>query len=161
MKRRDSAGPTELNLVPIMNLVSILIPFLLVAAQFVNLAVVDTSLPGIQKDSDEPVDPPERQLSVAITNTRIMVLGANDVLGVEDTGGFAIPAAGEDMDTAELTRVLGLVKDEAPEIEDIVLVPDGSISYEELIDVMDAARSESMAEGGRLLFPNQVIAGGT
>ncbi|HJN74496.1 MAG TPA: biopolymer transporter ExbD [Myxococcota bacterium] len=159
MRRRDNT-PGELNLVPIMNLVSILIPFLLVAAQFVNLAVVDTSLPGIQKDSDVP-EPPERQLSVAITESQLMVLGANDVLGVEDTGGYAIPSEGQDLDTAELTRVLGLVKDEAPQIEDLVLVPDGSISYEQLIDVMDAARSESMDEGGRLLFPNQVIAGGT
>ena len=159
MRRKDHS-PGELNLVPIMNLVSILIPFLLVAAQFVNLAVVDTSLPGIQKDSDEPVDPPERQLSIAITDEQILVLGANDVLGVEDTGGYAIPNLGQDHDTSELTRVLGLVKDETPEIEDVVLVPDGDVSYEELIDVMDAARSESQDEGGRLLFPNQVIAGG-
>jgi len=160
MRRRETESG-ELNLVPIMNLVSILIPFLLVAAQFVNLAVVDTSLPGIQGQDSDPVEPPERQISVAITGEGLTVLGANDVLGVQDTGGFDIPSTGQDHDTRELTRVLGLVKDEAPEIEDIVLVPDSSIAYEDLIDVMDAARSESQAEGGRLLFPNQVIAGGT
>jgi biopolymer transport protein ExbD len=37
----------ELDLVPIMNLVTILIPFLLMAAQFVSYAVIDSTLPVI------------------------------------------------------------------------------------------------------------------
>lgn len=161
MARRPAGNDNQLNLVPIMNLVSILIPFLLVAAQFVNLAVVDSSLPGIHKDDsiDLPIED-VRQISIAITATKLAVLGADDLLGVDDTGGLDIPMSGEAHDTSELTRVLGLVKDEEPDLEDIVLVPDGTVAYEELIDVMDAARAESMSEGGRLLFPNVVIAGG-
>ena len=162
MKRRLVTSGEGLNLVPIMNLVSILIPFLLVAAQFVNLAVVDTSLPGI---ADEGTTPPEdsRQLSVAVTDEGLTVLGADDLLGVEEEGGFAIACEGScerGLPTEELTRVLALVKDEEPDLEALVLVPEGRVSYEELITVMDAARQESGPEGGRELFPAQVIAGG-
>ena len=46
VKRRVMDAP-ELNLVPIMNLVTILIPFLIMAAQFVQLAVIDSTLPAI------------------------------------------------------------------------------------------------------------------
>lgn len=160
MSRRPATPDRELNLVPIMNLVSILIPFLLVAAQFVNLAVIDSSLPAINDQIDEVPPEDERQISIAITATQLSVLGADDLLGVDDTGGLDIPMDGEAYDTDELTRVLGLVKDEEPDLEDIILVPDGTVEYEELIDVMDAARAENMDQGGRLLFPNVVIAGG-
>ena len=160
MSRRPAPTDRELNLVPSMNLVSILIPFLLVAAQFVNLAVIDSSLPAINDQIDEVPPEDERQISIAITSEKLSVLGADDLLGVDDTGGLDIPLAGELYDTDELTRVLGLVKDEEPELQDIILVPDGTVEYEQLIDVMDAARAENMDQGGRLLFPNVVIAGG-
>jgi biopolymer transport protein ExbD len=44
-KRGEQAE--ELDLVPIMNLVTILIPFLLMASSFVSLAVIDSTLPAI------------------------------------------------------------------------------------------------------------------
>ena len=46
-KRKRNEEAEELNLVPIMNLVTILIPFLLMAAQFISLAVIDSTLPAI------------------------------------------------------------------------------------------------------------------
>ena len=46
--KRRTQETEELNLVPIMNLVTILIPFLIMAAQFVQLAVIDSTLPAIR-----------------------------------------------------------------------------------------------------------------
>lgn len=45
--KRRAMAEQELDLIPIMNLVTILIPFLIMAAQFVNLAVIDSTLPAI------------------------------------------------------------------------------------------------------------------
>ena len=42
-KGRRTTEETPLDLVPIMNLVTILIPFLLMSAQFVTLAVIDST----------------------------------------------------------------------------------------------------------------------
>ena len=47
MGKKRLAKAEELNLVPIMNLVTILIPFLLLSVQFVSLAVIDSTLPAI------------------------------------------------------------------------------------------------------------------
>ena len=59
--QRRKEEEQELNLTPIMNLVTILIPFLIMAAQFVNLAVIDSTLPAIgppQPVEEEPEKPP-------------------------------------------------------------------------------------------------------
>ena len=64
-KRGEDAE--DLDLVPIMNLVTILIPFLLMASSFVSLAAIDSTLPAIGQPpevTEEDEDPP-LNLSIA------------------------------------------------------------------------------------------------
>ncbi len=86
-RRTQDTEPPELNLLPFMNLMTLLIPFLLVSIQFVTLAVIDSSLPAIgqpnpsdQQDEDE--DPP-LNLTVGITDEGFTVAGSAAVLGCE------------------------------------------------------------------------------
>lgn len=155
MRIRRGTEEGKLDLVPIMNLVSILIPFLLIAANFVHLAVVEVTAPSIG-DGEAP-EPPEHSLSIVLSAEGLSVLGAGEVL---DEDPYLIPCEGpcftNGYDTEELTRTLGLLKDEWPDHESLVLVPDGSVPYERLINVMDASRFQ----GGRPLFPYQSVAGG-
>ena len=44
--KRLDASVADLNLLPVMNLMAVLIPFLLMAAQFVSLSVVDAAIPA-------------------------------------------------------------------------------------------------------------------
>jgi biopolymer transport protein ExbD len=180
VKRRIGADQ-DINLIPIMNLVTILIPFLLMAAEFVQLAVIDSTLPAIgppQAIEEEP-DKPPLNLSLAVTEMGITVLGADAVLNPE---GAAPPAEGEerpptvpctsggecngldDYEWAELTRILGLIKDEYPDDENVILVPDSRVQYEILVKTMDSSREDRANPGPdgkpRLLFPFVVIAGG-
>lgn len=164
MERRDSES-ANLDLVPIMNLVSILIPFLLLGASFVELAVVDTTLPAIcASNCGDEIDEPRLNLSVAVTKTGLYVHGTEGVLEEEEQG-FFIPCttgncvADDSYDYTELTRVLALVKDEHPYTEDLILVPDGRVPYNSLIGVMDASRDDPR-NGGQRLFPYQTVAGG-
>ena len=46
-RRSRTADEVSLNLLPFMNLMTLLIPFLLASIQFVSLAVIDSSLPAI------------------------------------------------------------------------------------------------------------------
>src|SRR5690606_5365562 len=70
----------------------------------------------------------------------------------------------ESYDAEELTRLLGVLKDEFPNEENVILVPEGRIEYEVLVRTMDATREDSSRTGedskARLLFPFVVIAGG-
>jgi len=175
-KKKRLAEAEDVNLVPIMNLVTILIPFLLVAIQFVSLAVIDSTLPAIGPPSAEVPDEDEQplNLSLMITDEGYTIAGADAVLRPE--GGDADEEAGptipckepgcptpDSYDIAELTRMLGMVKDEYPNDENVILVPESSIAYEVLVRTMDASREDaSMKVDGkpRLLFPFVVIAGG-
>lgn len=89
-RRRSSdrdLEPPELNLLPFMNLMTLLIPFLLVSIQFVTLAVIDSSLPAIgqpqpSEDKDEDEIPP-LNLTVGVTDEGFTVAGSAAVLGCE------------------------------------------------------------------------------
>jgi hypothetical protein len=181
--KRGLAEAEDLNLVPIMNLVTILIPFLLMAAQFISLTVIDSTLPAIgppQPVEEEPEKPP-LNLSIAITDEGFTIMGADAVLnpgapadaapveGEAADKGPTVPCkesgcpTAESYDLTELRRYLNMIKDEYPTDENVILVPEPRIQYEVLVVTMDATREDpNRKEGGkaRLLFPFVVIAGG-
>ncbi len=157
----------DLNLVPIMNLVTILIPFLLMAASFVSLAVIDSALPAICATGcgeDKPGPPVEHlRLSVLITTAGFAVSGTGAPLGVETDENGTVPVlcpgacvSWEDYPHAELSKVLVDVKDAHPTATEVIIVPGGKVDYATLIKTMDTTR----AAGKRELFPGVVIAGG-
>lgn len=180
--KRHQMEDQELNLVPVMNLVTILIPFLLMAAEFVSLAVIDSTLPAIgppQPQEEEPEKPP-LNLSLAITEAGVTVLGADAILFPDGAppvaeGELRPPTVGcksgsskctglEDYNWEELTRILGQIKDEYPDDENVILVPDSRTKYEVIVKTMDFSREDRENKGPdgqpRLLFPFVVIAGG-
>lgn len=172
-KRGEDAQ--DLDLVPIMNLVTILIPFLLMGSSFISLAVIDTTLPAIgpPTESTEEDDKEKLNLSIAITDEGYQILGAQAVLesrGEGDKPGYPVPCTrpgcptADSYDTKELTRLLGEIKDRFEDEENVILVPEATVEYEVLVLTMDATREDlSNTTGGkpRLLFPYVVIAGGT
>jgi biopolymer transport protein TolR len=171
-KRAEKAE--DLNLVPIMNLVTILIPFLLMASSFVTLAAIDSTLPAIGAPPTETPDEDEEKLnlSIVITNEGWTIAGADAVLGSSEEGEDAGPTVPctkpgcpttDAYDKKELTRILGTIKDRFPDEENVILVPESEVPYEVLILTMDSTRDDpDTKEDGkaRLLFPFVVIAGG-
>ena len=84
-RKRSQIKSEDLNLVPIMNLVTILIPFLLMSAQFVHLAVIDSSLPAIVPPEiieEEPPDKPPLTLMVLVADEGLFVQGGQAPLPV-------------------------------------------------------------------------------
>ena len=187
MSQKRGEEAKDLNLVPIMNLVTILIPFLLMAAQFVSYAVVDSTAPAISPTPDrtESDDEEPLLLSVLVSPEGFAVTGNHPELSSAGEGedGVVIPCLVEDCafdrasgegaasayDVRELRDVLGRIKDDRPDEETVMLVPDATLPYEVLVLAMDATREDpdaGDAEGsneacnGRCLFPMVVIAGG-
>jgi len=155
MSARSSAE-TELDLVPIMNLVTILIPFLLIASSFASLAVINSTLPAIGP-APEPSPETDLNLKVRIDGYGIHVQGDDARLeGGRVLGCRGACAGPESYDLAGLTSLLGELKAEHADAESVVLVPDGAVSYDVLVATMDATR----ADGDDVLFPQMVIAGG-
>lgn len=176
-KRRVSNELIEPDMVPMMNLVTILIPFLVMSMQLVSLAVIDSTLPAISKETpQEEVDEDDKPLSLSLVVSGdgfLMDLGSDDFMTEEKGGpGVAIEClevgcpTPESYDYAELTSRLTKIKDKYDTERDqtVILVPSSNTRYEVLIYAMDACREDpdsTDAEGKpRLLFPFVVIAGG-
>jgi hypothetical protein len=169
--KRNSDDENELNLVPIMNLVTILIPFLLMASSFVSLAVIDSTLPAIGKPPSEPQEEPDEKplnLSVIITDAGYTVAGAEAVVAGpqpgEERGGPTIPCLKEGCpeadtyDIKELQRLMNEIKDKYGKGDEscdptneaefdqpscsVILVPESTIPYEVLVMTMDATRDD-------------------
>jgi len=170
--RRDVPAP-ELSLIPVMNLVTLLIPFLLMSAQFVAYAVIDTQVPaicsvGCEGDADE--EPVRVRLDLVESGYRLQASGPGlDAL----SEGLDLPCATpgcegpveKAWDVSGLRRELNRIKDRHPEVRSIILSSSDQTSYEALVLAMDATREDPEQGGtagggcqGRCLFPDVTLA---
>ena len=140
-----------INLVSMIDMMTILVFFLLVHGGFVRLAVLELNLPTAQSEVTAPS--PEFQLEVTVRESGIEV-------GDRATGLLnRIDKTGEDYHLDQLSAYLTQVKDQFPQKTDATLLLEPDISYEVVVAVMDRMREiERTAEGdGRLvradLFP--------
>jgi len=156
----------DVNLVPIMNLFVVLIPFLLMSAAFFHISVINASVPALQKEktdlakSDVAVTMMVRMKPEAFT-----VTASSDTLARPELDELRaeIPRGGEGKGLKDFSDHLLACKQRYPQSETILLVPDASIEYQDVIGAMDAGRwTELVQEGEKVrydMFPNVVITG--
>ena len=124
--RKPVPAIPDLELMPVMNLVTILIPMLLMGATVVNLSVIDTSLPRIVGDDDSPSEP-GLQLTVAITDQGLglkSVAGGLELSQDLDLPCVQQPCAVDDYDYRGLTDALARIKDDHPDESSLILLPE-------------------------------------
>lgn len=131
------SGTEDLNLIPYMDVMVNLIMFMLVlVAVLVEFKETPVLAPsycdgcGGGKGEQIPF------VTVAVTREGYKLLGGGDA-----EGGVEIPKAGGRYDTRALTRNLKQLKVQIPKLSDnLVLMADGGVKYEDIIATMDAAR---------------------
>jgi len=142
MNLKQSLGRTrkqedvDVNIIPVMNIFLLLIPFLLLTAAFVRLAVVELSLPSLNKGRG----------SQTIENRDKLVLV---ILAIKETG-FQLKAQGfkfdplykinNKYDYKRLVEQLKQIKQRHPYAEDIFISPESKVKYDIIIKVMDRCR---------------------
>jgi biopolymer transport protein ExbD len=153
--RRDK-GSGELNIMPFMNLMVILLPFLLITAVFSRTAVLELNLPG---PSAQESAQPDFALEITLRADRIEVGDRTTGLLTELANG----PAGYDLEG--LTAYLAQVKVRLPDKVDATLLVEPQVSYDAVVHVMDAVRTAPMTQGGALvaaeLFPEIAIGDAT
>ena len=151
----------RLELLPVMNLVTILIPMLLAAAELGELAVVETTLPAI---SPMPA-PPDASAPIVLMVSSVGIAvdgiegGAEARTDLRCAGDVCARVA--DYPLVALTQALTAAKDVRPDDDRVTIVPHGDVPYGVLVAVMDAARQAPAVPGqvARPLFPRVVVAG--
>lgn len=141
----------EINIVPVIDLMSVLIVFLLITAVWNQISMIQlaTSIYG-KKSEDQTVT--QQQPNIADVPLRLDILKNGYILFVKNQR-TPIAMIGNEYDTQTLSEELRKVKAEYPDKVDIIIAVDDEIEYGSLVKGMDVAISErfpqvSIATGG-------------
>ena|SRR5215469_3609558 len=132
--------PAELLLVPMIDIFTVLVTFLLMTAVFSRLAIVQLDLPSAA--ASRPSEP----------TFRLEVIVRKD--GLELTDGRAaiasLPKVNGEYDLAALSKAALALKREHPQAENASVLLEPAVPYDALIQVTDAIRSTTVpiAEAG-------------
>jgi len=144
MRRARRHRGTELNIVSMIDILTVLVFFLLVNST--GVAILGVNLPGNASDAK----PPPHALSVAIHP---------DTLTVADERGVIrnIPRLPDGhYDLATLARLMEQIKQQRPQETQITLLLEPGIPYNALVDVMDTVREQPSSDNNHSieLFPD-------
>lgn len=160
-RRRAQEEDPDIDILPVMNMFMVLIPFLLMSASFFHIQAINTSVPvhadtpaKVQAQKEKPkitvvfeIKQDELRLS-ALTDT------PNDLV-LSDMEAVIPRSAGSKIFVAELVDHLKKLKARYPTSDTMILIPDDEVSYREIIRAMDCARADESEK----LFPNVVLSG--
>jgi biopolymer transport protein ExbD len=148
--RRHRGGDSELRTTPIMNIFLILVPFLLLTASFVRIAILEMSLPSLNRQTTQSSTPAQETPKQLVLNT-LAIRQDGFELKSPSFNFPRIPKKGDEYDYEQLKSNLRQIKEKFPDSEDVVIAPEDGIKYDVVVKVMDRCR-----ESG---FPNLSISG--
>jgi biopolymer transport protein ExbD len=123
---------TEINLVSMIDMMTILVFFLLVHGGFVRLAVLQLNLPSAQ--SEALPTPPAFELEITVRESGIEI-------GDRSTGLLnRIARTDSGYDYVQLTEHLRRIKQQFPSKEEATLLVEPYVSYDVVVAVMDRVR---------------------
>lgn len=147
---RHKRKPAELLLVPMIDIFTVLVTFLLMTAVFSRTVILELRLPVQQAEFREP--PPGLVLEVLVRHGAVQVADRN----TGPLATFPSTAAGYDLDG--LGAYLQRVKAKFPEKVDATLLLEPDIPYDILVQVMDKVRVFEVRQGSHTvqaeLFPD-------
>jgi len=139
----------EMNLVPMIDIFTVLVTFLLMTAVFYRTVVLELNLPVSQTESTPP--PPTLQLEILVRKAKLEVADRGSGLLSEFPNG----ATGYDLD--KLSEYLQRVKEKYPDKLDASILLEPDVPYDTLVQVMDTVRVVEQKQDGRTvqaeLFP--------
>jgi len=147
---RRTRKPAELLLVPMIDIFTVLVTFLLMTAVFSRTVILQLNLPPPQTEFKEP--PPGLQLEVMVQKDQLMVADRN-------SGPLhAVPNTPQGYDYDGLVEYLKFVKTKFPEKTEASILLEPDTAYDTLVQVMDHVRVFEAGEGANTvqaeLFPD-------
>jgi biopolymer transport protein ExbD len=136
---RHARRPAELLLVPMIDIFTVLVTFLLMTAVFSRTVILQLNLPASQTEFRDP--PPGLQLEVMVRKDQLQVADRN-------SGPLAtLPNTAEGYNYEALTDYLKRVKAKFPEKTDASILLEADTPYDTLVQVMDRVRVFETKQG--------------
>jgi len=164
-RRLQSAEDVDVDMVPIMNMFLVLIPFLLMSASFFQIKAINTSVPvQAENNSTELATKTPKDIKVTVIvqigQKGLDISAISDYAEYEDLMKLETRIAKVDKGEYPLDQMaayLQKIKEIYPSSDTIIIIPDASVVYETIIQTMDIARY--LGSSDIPLFPNVVLSG--
>ncbi len=141
---RRERKPAELLLVPMIDIFTVLVTFLLMTAVFSKTVILELNLPLGQAEFKEP--PPGLELEVLVRHDKVEVADRN-------TGPLAdFPLKDGGYDYAGISEYLQRVKAKYPDKLDATVLLEHDTSYDTLVQVMDTVRTFEAKQGAATVY---------
>jgi biopolymer transport protein ExbD len=139
--RRPMRRPTELMLVPMIDIFTVLVTFLLMTAVFSRITIVELDLPSSQSTT---VSAPSFRLEVIVRKEGFELTNGTNLIATipKVDGGYDLKTLGE--------LVLSLKRD-YPDAENASVLLQPDTPYDDLIQVMDVVRSVELPANSELV----------
>ena len=143
--RRTVEETQDLDLLPVMNLFMVLIPFLLMGAAFFHIGVIPASLPShTPEDATDPTadDTVKLTMNLIVAPDEVSVSFSSDDLDPESLDALALklPLADGNVDLKKLQDHLRAVKAKYPKSDTSLVLPHEELAYEQLVAILDTTR---------------------
>lgn len=154
--------PIDLNLTALMDILSNILFFLLASFGAAVISVVSASVPVTSIDESDGAKTDDAvTMTVAISAAGYRVTGSSETLapeGLEELK-VTLPRTNKppkdapkgsklnELDFPKLTEALFRVKRKYPKSESVIIVPEPTILYDEVVQTMDACRERQQREG--------------
>jgi biopolymer transport protein ExbD len=136
---RHHRRPAELLLVPMIDIFTVLVTFLLMTAVFSRTVILQLNMPSSQTQFKDP--PPGLQIEIMVRKSLLQVADRN-------SGPLAtMPNTATGYDYDGLTDYLKRIKAKFPEKTDATILLEPDTPYDILVQVMDRTRVFEMSEG--------------
>lgn len=139
-----------LNLIPMMDILTVLVIFLLITAVFTHITIMELNVPTHTGGS--AVNTPNFSIEVVVRKTGLEIANGSSVEA-------AFPKKDDKYDLEMLSKMLTRLKAQYPEKNDATVLIEPDIQYDYLIQIMDAMRGADVREEGSgemkkiVLFP--------
>lgn len=140
-KTASGSGPAapELNIMPFIDIFSMLNTFLLVSASFIGLGIIEVQIPFLS-NSPEVKDLPERTFSVRVdvdeVEVKLTTQWTAPPIDIQNTSYKLNPA---ELETFHQAMIATRIK--VPENDKVTVYAEPEVEYEQLVYVLDAIKS--------------------
>ena len=144
----------EINIMPLMNIIMLLIPFLILSTEFIKIGVINVAAPKLstgqasQTEPEKKPDKPPLNLTISVTEkgltllTRGKKIADGCLLDAQTTeqDSITVKKVGNKHNYQSLTQCLKKIKDLFKEEKRVIIMGEPEIRYEIVVELMDASR---------------------
>ena len=171
----------DVNIMPLMNIIMLLIPFLIMSTEFIKIGLINVSAPkigGAPSQANNPNKPKKKalNLTVQVSKKGLTVMAMNEKLpqgcnlaDLKTPGAKKFPtvkkSANNKHNYKALTKCLVKIKKAYPDEARLIIMADPEIPYYVIVKLMDSSRESPDAKSVTKkerdnLFPEVVISAG-